>query len=75
MDFTIIMIASREAHPPVAEQKKGDVPWSNEAEQLIGKIPQMARGMVRRMVEDFAAKNGYAEITTEVMLKAREMMH
>ncbi len=69
-----IMIVSREAHPPVAEQKKGDIPWSNEAEQLIGKIPQMARGMVRRMVEDFAAKNGYAEITTEVMLKAREMM-
>lgn len=70
-----ILIAAGEAHPPVAEQKKGDIPWSSEAEQLIGKIPQMARGMVRRMVEDFAAKNGYTEITTEVMLKAREMMH
>ena len=70
-----ILIAGREAHPPVAEQKKGDIPWSDEAEQLIGKIPQMARGMVRRMVEEFAAKNGYSKITTEVMLKAREMMH
>lgn len=70
-----VMIVSGEAQPPVAEQKKGSIPWSNEAEQLIGKIPQMARGMVRRMVEDFAAKNGHAEITTEVMLKAREKMH
>ena len=39
-----IKIAGREAHPPAAEQKKGDIPWSIEAEQLIGKIPQMARG-------------------------------
>ena len=70
-----IMIVSSEAQPPAVEQKKGAIPWSNEAEQLVGKIPQMARGMVRRMIEEFAAKNGYAEITTEVMLKAREKMH
>ena len=69
------MIVSSEAQPPAVEQKKGAIPWSNEAEQLVGKIPQMARGMVRRMIEEFAAKNGYAEITTEVMLKAREKMH
>lgn len=69
-----LMIVSREVQPPASEKKKGDIPWSNEAEQLIGKIPQMARGMVKRMVEEFAAKNGYSEVTVEVMLKAREKM-
>lgn len=71
-----VLIVSREAKPPVKEeQPRSSMPWTEEAEQLLNRIPPMARGMVRKMVEDFARKKGVSEITAEYIRKAREMMH
>lgn len=70
-----VMIVSKEVHPPIDETEGKSIHWTAEAEQLLNRIPTMARGMVKRMVADFAAKNGHPEVTVDVMLKARERMH
>lgn len=42
-----VLIVSREATPPVKEeQPKINIPWTAEAEELLNRIPPMARGMV-----------------------------
>lgn len=70
-----VLIVSREVQPPAGkEQHKSSIPWAQDAEQLLSRIPPMAKGMVRKMVEDFAAKNGCAEVTADLMRKARERM-
>jgi nucleotide-binding universal stress UspA family protein len=71
-----VLIVSREAQPPVKqEQPRAAIPWTPEAEELLNRIPPMARGMVRKMVEEFAVKRGYTEVTADYIRKAREIMH
>jgi len=71
-----VLIASREAAPPPKEeQPKVGIPWTPEAEELLNRIPPMARGMVRKMVEDSAAKRGHTEITADYIRKAQKMVH
>lgn len=70
-----MLIVSREGRPPADENKgKGSVDWHPDAEKLLERIPAMARGMVKGLIEDFAAKQGHAEITVDLMIKARERM-
>jgi nucleotide-binding universal stress UspA family protein len=70
-----VLIVSREARPPaVKEEARKSIPWTAEAEELLNRIPPMARGMVRNMVEDQALKRGYTEVTADYIRKAREMM-
>jgi hypothetical protein len=51
--------------------RKADPTWSDEAEQRLARIPGFVRGMVRRLYVDWAESKGIAEITVEVMDKAR----
>ena len=60
--------------PAMKKETRKSIPWTAEAEELLNRIPPMARGMVRNMVEDFAVKRGYAEVTADYIRKAREMM-
>lgn len=45
--------------------------WTAAAEDRLQNVPPFARGMARQAIEDYAFQHGYAEITPEVMTKAR----
>jgi hypothetical protein len=50
----------------------GPVPgWSAEAEERLNRVPGFVRGMVKRIYADYARERGIAEITPEVMDRAR----
>lgn len=70
-----VLVVSGELTPnqdqPAQEQTTSEVPWSEEAVERLGKVPQFARGMARQAIEDYARDNGYTEVTAEVMAKAR----
>lgn len=46
--------------------------WSHDAEAMLKKVPFFVRGRVRTNVEKYARERGYAEITAEVLLAAKE---
>jgi hypothetical protein len=45
--------------------------WSAEAQTRLGQVPKFVRGMVKKIYGDFAAEHGIAEITPDVMDRAR----
>ena len=45
--------------------------WSADAQTRLGQVPRFVRGMVKKIYGDFAAEQGIAEITPEVMDRAR----
>lgn len=45
--------------------------WSPEAEARLARVPGFVRGMVRELYSDWARDHGVAEITVEVMDRAR----
>jgi hypothetical protein len=45
--------------------------WSPEAQQRLAQVPTFVRGMVKKIYGEFAADHGIAEITPEVMDRAR----
>lgn len=70
-----VMVVSREVEPPQKELSPDEgIPWTEEAEDLLNRIPKMARGMVRKMVGEFALKKGSTEVTGDIMKEAREKM-
>lgn len=64
--------------PPEAD--RGDPPpgnaaprpvWTPAASDRLGRVPAFVRGMVKRIYADWARERGIAEITPEVMDRAR----
>ncbi|MFL5605533.1 MAG: PCP reductase family protein [Gemmatimonadaceae bacterium] len=45
--------------------------WSPDAQARLGQVPRFVRGMVKKIYGDFAAEQGIAEITPDVMDRAR----
>ena len=45
--------------------------WSGAAEERLARVPAFVRGMVKRIYADYATQRGVAEITPEVMDRAR----
>ena len=45
--------------------------WSAESLERLTRVPAFVRGMVKRIYTDFAVEHGIAEITPEVMDRAR----
>jgi hypothetical protein len=45
--------------------------WSPAAQERLSNVPSFVRGMVKRIYGEFAADHGIAEITPEVMDRAR----
>jgi hypothetical protein len=56
------------AREPAAASRPG---WSAAAEQRLARVPNFVRGMVKRIYGDYAAERGIAEITPDVMDRAR----
>ena len=46
--------------------------WSAEAEDRLARVPSFVRGMVKKIYSDYARERSIAEITPEVMDRARE---
>ena len=53
-------------------QQKETVVWTAEAEKRLENVPAFARDMARQAIERYAVEEGHAEITPEVMKRARE---
>ena len=45
--------------------------WSAEAEERLARVPGFVRGMVKKIYGEYAADRGIAEITPDVMDRAR----
>lgn len=49
----------------------GAVRWSNDAVERLARVPGFVRGMVKRIYAEWAAEHGIAELTPELMDRAR----
>ena len=64
--------AERLGAEPAAPAARGPRPqWSDESVQRLARVPAFVRGMVKRIYTDYAVERGIAEITPEVMDRAR----
>ena len=64
------VFAAAEA-PDGAARRRQPVVWSPEAIDRLRKVPGFVRGMVKRIYTDWAKDQGLAEITPQVMDRAR----
>jgi DNA-directed RNA polymerase subunit RPC12/RpoP len=56
---------------PAPPSTPGHPRWSADAQTRLGQVPRFVRGMVKKIYGDFAAEHGIAEITPDVMDRAR----
>jgi hypothetical protein len=68
-----VLISSGEFIPE-ARQDFSSIDWTGEATDILGRIPQFARGIVKNMVEDSARKKGLTTITASFMREVRKRM-
>jgi hypothetical protein len=46
--------------------------WSTEGVERLGRVPSFVRGMVKKIYTEYAVDHGIAEITPDVMDRARQ---
>jgi hypothetical protein len=63
--------AFEDATVPVGSAASVRPHWSADAQVRLGQVPRFVRGMVKKIYGDFAVEHGIAEITPEVMDRAR----
>ena len=56
---------------PATAPPTGRPRWSPEAQERLSHVPSFVRGMVKKIYGEFAIDHGIAEITPEVMDRAR----
>lgn len=74
MELTRAVAVTREGafeDAPVAPASPGHPRWSADAQTRLAQVPRFVRGMVKKIYGDFAAEHGIAEITPEIMDRAR----
>jgi DNA-directed RNA polymerase subunit RPC12/RpoP len=59
------------AMAPVVPSSGSHPRWSPDAQTRLGQVPRFVRGMVKKIYGDFASEHGIAEITPDVMDRAR----
>jgi hypothetical protein len=57
---------------PAASHTAARPRWSEAAERRLQNVPAFVRAMARRAIERYALEEGHAEITSEVMDRARD---
>lgn len=67
-------VAAMPTSPPATKPSVVNPVWTQEAEAMLKKVPFFVRGRVRTNVEKFARERGYAEITADVLLAAKEAL-
>ncbi len=60
-----------EPSAPHSHERPRGPRWSDDAKARLDRVPGFVRGMVKRIYQDYAADRGIAEITPEVMDRAR----
>ncbi len=56
------------------EDWEGSLPWTEEAQERISRVPSFVRGVVSARVEAFARERGYREVDVEVMTEVRRSL-
>jgi len=56
------------------KQAPSSIDWTDEANEILSRIPQFARGIVKNMVEDSARNKGLTTITASFMREVRKRM-
>ncbi len=51
--------------------ESGDVEWTEETLEILGRVPEFAREMARQMIEDFTRDQGEKQITPDIVKRAR----
>lgn len=70
-----LLISNREYVPESRESNKVQaLKWTDDATATLERVPPFARGIVRNMVEEAARKDGFTEVTLELMLQVRKKM-
>jgi len=75
LEFTRTAVAGRD--DAFAEVSPGSAPnaarpsWSADAEDRLARVPGFVRGMVKKIYSDYARERAIAEITPDVMDRAR----
>jgi proto-chlorophyllide reductase subunit len=59
----------REVHPPPPAARRPQ--WSPDAQDRLTRVPSFVRGMVKKIYTDYATEHEIAEITPDVMDRAR----
>lgn len=67
------LVSSRYFAPSAKEQPNGPS-WTEDAQEVLAKVPQFARAIVKNMVEDAARKKGLTGITADFMRMVRKKM-
>ena len=62
-----VWLTQLEAEPPFDLIAEETIQWSHEAEALLARAPEFARGMARKAVLRFAQEKGHTFITTEIV--------
>lgn len=68
-----VLISSRELLPELPEAPDM-IEWTQEAEEILGRIPSFARAIVKNMVEESAREKGLHSITASFMREVRKKM-
>ena len=68
-----VLISSSEFVPEM-KQAPSSIDWTDEANEILSRIPQFARGIVKNMVEDSARNKGLTTITASFMREVRKRM-
>ena len=55
-----------------AFEASGEIVWTQEAEERLGRIPPFARSMAKQGIERHARERGYKEISDAVMEEVRD---
>lgn len=72
MELTRAATVTREGAFQETDQAVAGRPrWSPDAQLRLGQVPRFVRGMVKKIYGEYAAEHGIAEITPEVMDRAR----
>jgi hypothetical protein len=74
MELTRATAVTRDDAFEIAADMPSSAPrprWSPDAQTRLGQVPRFVRGMVKKIYGDFAAEHGIAEITPDVMDRAR----
>ena len=56
------------------QQPEGEVAWTHEAVERLERVPDFVRPMVKTGIEEYARRQGYPQVTAEVMGEARGKM-
>lgn len=68
------VLITSDGFTPELRRPSPAIAWTDEAKEILERIPQLAAGIVRNMVEDAAREKGLSTITASFMREVRKRM-